>query len=240
MLLWIVLPLISLFLFFSLFRATLPHWTGPAWTTIILLSAVYLRELGIKKSRERLFPGSIIVSLCLLILVLVLGVAQIKGGMIYYDPGDKPQNLGEKDVSLDMYGWRQLSTEFARVVEDEKDLQNINPLSPVISQRWFPAANIDYYLANPLGIDVIGLGSLDGLHKYAWITQTRGGFELGMDAWYVTVSRDFRDPIPMYGPFFEEVELAHTIPIYRNGKHVMNAFIYYLKNMKKVPGSIIP
>ena len=44
LLLWISLPLIFLFLFFSLFRATLPHWTGPAWTSIILISAAYLRK----------------------------------------------------------------------------------------------------------------------------------------------------------------------------------------------------
>ena len=60
-----------------------------------------------------------------------------------------------------------------------------------------------------------------------------------MDAWFITVSRDFRDPVPMYGPFFEDVELAYTIPIHRNGKHVMNAFVYYLKDMKEMPLSIL-
>jgi hypothetical protein len=81
------------------------------------------------------------------------------------------------------------------------------------------------------------LGSLDALHKYAWITETRGGFELGMDAWFLTVSRDFKDPNYIYDAWFEEIELAYTIPIYRNNKHVMNAFFYYLKGMKKLPVS---
>lgn len=240
LLLWIALPLITLFLFFSLFRATLPHWTGPAWTMLVLLSAFYIRDLGIKRSKEKLFPSSIIASLSILILVLGLGVAQIKGGLIFNDPGDKPQNLGEKDVSLDMYGWRKLSVEFATLVEQENTLRNIDPMSPVISHRWFPAANIDYYLASPLGINVLALGSLEGIHKYAWINMERGGFYEGMDAWYITLSRDFSDPLPMYGPFFEEVELAYTIPIQRNGTHVMNAFIYYLKDMNRVPEEIIP
>ncbi len=240
LLMWIAWPLIALFLFFSLFRATLPHWTGPAWTIIILFSAAYIRELGIRKMSEKLFPLSIILSLSLLIIVLFLGIAQIKYGLLYSDPGDKPQNVGEKDVSLDMYGWRQLSSEFARVVEHEKELRNIDPMSPVISHRWFPAANIDYYLARPLGIDVLGIGSLDGLHKYAWITKSRTEFTIGMDAWYITVSRDFRDPVPMYGPFFDQVEPVCTIPVFRNGKHVMNAFVYYLIDMKKLPMGIIP
>lgn len=235
----IALPLILLFIFFSVFRHTLPHWTGPAWTTIIFLSAAYLREIGLKKSTKKLFPGFTIASLLVLVIVITLGVMQIKGGMLFQDDGNRPENLGENDVSLDMYGWRQLSNEFAQIVIEEKDKGNIAPESPFISSRWFPAANIDYYLASPLGIKVLGLGTLDGLHKYAWITESRGGFIIGMDAWYLTVSRDFKDPDHIYGKWFEEIELAYTIPIYRNGKLVMNAFFYYLKGMKKIPESII-
>jgi hypothetical protein len=165
---------------------------------------------------------------------------QIKGGMLYHDPGSRADNLGEKDISLDMYGWRQLSTEFELIVAEEENLRNIDPYSPVISHRWFPAANIDYYMAYPMGINVLGLGSLDGIHKYAWISQKRGGFQLGMDAWYITVSRDFRDPGPMYGKYFSEVERAHIIPIFRNDKHVMNAYFYYLKDMDKLPPKLLP
>jgi len=230
LLLLVALPLIFLFLFFSLFRHTLPHWTGPAWTTIIILSAGYLRSVG-----KKLFPAFTTASLAVLVLVIILGVMQIKGGFLFYDPGDTPQDRGKKDVSLDMYGWRQLATEFELILESEKQLGNIDPQSPFISSRWFPAANIDYYLAHPNGINVLGLGSLDALHKYVSITEERGGFEEGMDAWFLTVSHDFRDPLTMYGKYFEEIELAYTVPVHRNGKHVMNAFIYYLKDMKTVP-----
>jgi hypothetical protein len=239
LILWTSLPLILIFLFFALFRGTLPHWTGPAWTSIILLSAVFLRDAGIRRSREKLVPGIVSGSLGVLTLVIVLGLMQIKGGMLYYDAGDKDENLGEKDISLDMYGWRQLSVEFERIITAEKELENIKLQSPVISHRWFPAANIDYYLARPLGINVLGLGSLDGIHKYAWMNDERGGFSKGMDAWYITVSRDFRDPLPMYGTFFSKVELAYTIPVKRNGKHVLNAFVYYMKDMKKLPGTLL-
>lgn len=38
------LPLIILFLIFSLFRSTLPHWSAPAYLCLILLSAVYLSQ----------------------------------------------------------------------------------------------------------------------------------------------------------------------------------------------------
>jgi len=239
LILLVSLPLIFLFLFFSLFRHTLPHWTGPAWTTIIFLTAAYIREIRLRKGRNGLFPPVILSSLALTLIIILFGLLQIRGGILYADNSGRTQDLGHKDVSLDMYGWHQLSQEFDSILEKENHIHNIDPGSPVISHRWFPAANIDYYLASPNGLNVLGLGSLESLHKYAWITQDRGGFQSGMDAWYITVSRDFRDPGPMYGPYFNEVELAYTIPITRRGKHVMNAFIYYLKDMNRLPENIL-
>jgi hypothetical protein len=160
---------------------------------------------------------------------------QIKGGILFFHQDDRPAKLGEKDVSLDMYGWRKLSGEFNLIMEREKKARNIEPQSPFISSRWFPAANIDYYLARPNGLHVLGLGSLDALHKYVWITEKRGGFKLGMDAWFLTVSRDFRDPEKYYKDYFNDIVPLDTVPVYRNNKHVMNAFFYYLKDLKKLP-----
>lgn len=234
------LPLIFLFLFFSLFRHTLPHWTGPAWTTIIILSAAYLREISLRRSFKKLIPTPITAALVLLVLVIVLGIMQIKGGILYQDSSGGDKDFGRKDVSLDMYGWRILAEEFPKIIEEENSRGNIDPHSAIISHRWFPAANIDYYIAAPQNLRVLGLGNLESLHKYAWITRDRGGLSLGMNAWFITVSRDFRDPEPMYKSYFNEIELAYTIPISRNGKHVMNAFVYYLKDLKQIPQEIIP
>ena len=44
LLLWTSVPLIFTFLTFSLFRRTLPHWTGPAYIGLILIAAAYLRD----------------------------------------------------------------------------------------------------------------------------------------------------------------------------------------------------
>jgi hypothetical protein len=239
LLLWISLPLILLFLFFSLFRHTLPHWTGPAWTTIIFFSAAWLRKLQLMKNTSRLFNAWTTASVLLIVVVVVLGVAQVKGGLLYNHQDERPEKLGEKDVSLDMYGWRQLSAEFKNLLEREKMQGNIGSHNPFISSRWFPAANIDYYLAKPNEMEVLGMGNLDALHNYAWITEKRGGFTTGMDAWFLTVSRDFRDPFRLYGDHFNEIVAVDTVPVYRNNKHVMNAFFYYLKDLKKLPAPII-
>ncbi len=239
LLLLVALPPIALFLFFSLFRQTLPHWTGPAWTTLILLGAAYLSDIQSRAGRKKLLPGPLRYSLLILILVSILGVAQIKGGLLFFDRGSSERDLGSKDVSLDMYGWRQLSDEFNLILMEEENDRNIDPGSPFISSRWFPAANIDYYLARPHGLQVLGIGSLDALHKYAWMNEQRGGFRLGMDAWFLTLSRDFRDPGKIYAGYFDKIEVAHVIPVHRNGKHVMNAYFYYLKGLKVIPEDML-
>ena len=239
LLMFIALPPIMLFLFFALFRQTLPHWTGPAWTTLIIISAVFLRDSGTRKNREKVIPAAVLSSLITLIIVIVLGVMQIKGGMLFFDNSEDGKHLGEKDISLDMYGWRQLSGEFDLILMHEASERNIDPNSPFICSRWFPAANIDYYLARPHGLKVLGIGSLDALHKYAWMNRDRGGFRLGMDAWFLTLSRDFRDPLQIYGKYFESIEAAHVIPVHRNGRHVMNAYFYYLKGLKVIPEDLL-
>jgi hypothetical protein len=103
----------------------------------------------------------------------------------------------------------------------------------MISYRWFPAANLDYYVARPLKIRLLAIGSLERIHKYAWINQIRGGFRKGTDAYFLTSSRDFKDPVSLYKNYFAEIYPADTIPILRNGKIVKNVFVYHLKDLKR-------
>ena len=82
LILCIALPLILVFLFFSLTRPTLPHWNAPAYVLLILLSAVYLRD---KLTDSDKLPKSIIAALSVLVFTLVMGVAEIKTGFIPLD-----------------------------------------------------------------------------------------------------------------------------------------------------------
>jgi len=218
-LLWISLPLILTFLFISLFRGTLPHWSAPGYLGLIILAAAFIEE----KKTFRLVPVRLQVALYLLLVVLVLGTGQVKGGWLFYDQSDDHRSLGRKDVSLDMYGWKQLGQKFKH-----GDL-------PIISHRWFPAANLDYYVARPNGIKVLALGELSNIHKYAWINKDRGGFELGMSAIYITLSRDYRDPVELYQSYFREIIPLDTIRINRGKKHVQNAFVYQLNDLQHIP-----
>jgi len=229
------LPLIVTFVFFSLFRRTLPHWTGPGYTTLIFIAAPYIRETA--KSRTILFPNSLKYSIILLSVVLVAGYSQINYGLIW---NQNPKNtnisqIGNKDISLDIYGWKQIGKGFTKLYRKDIETGKIKDDAVIISYRWFPLAKLDYYVARPNNIKVLGIGSLYNIHKYATINRKRGGFHLGMDAYYITTSHDFYHADTAYHNYFEKIEPADTIAVYRRGKLVMNAFIFRMLKMKALP-----
>ena len=233
LILCIALPLILVFLFFSLTRPTLPHWNAPGYILLILLSAVYLRD----KHDERL-PKSIIAALSVLAITLIVGVAEIKTGFIPLDKHTEPEMLGRDDFTLDMYGWRQLGEKFADFREEKINEGLMKEEDGIVSNQWFPLANLDYYVARPLGMKVMGLGWPEFLHKYLWINDERGGFHLGENYWFLSDSRYMKDPKETYQWYFKEIELAGIIPIERNGKTVKNFFIYTCKDLMDLPPTL--
>lgn len=225
-------PVILLFLGFALFRRTLPHWTGPAYTTLILIAACWQRD---KISRLKLlkpFPGLAVWAIILTVLFATVGIGQVTRGWFYNPRQAVPSELGKNDVTLDLYGWQQISKKFTLVLTNTEKEGLIKKNAPIISWRWFPAANIDYYIARPMGMKVLALGKFEDIHKYAWLNKARGGFHPGMDAWFICTSRDFKDPVELYGACFDSINIVATLPVYRGGKHVMNAFVYRLHSLK--------
>jgi len=231
------LPLIILFLVFSLFRRTLPHWTAPAYLSLILLAAAYLEnKCSLKK---RLIPNFIKTSIGFLILLILLGFLQINYGLLFQSHQKNLKKIGKNDVTLDMYGWSQLGEKFKILYQNDLNKNNIKNDAIIVSHRWFPAANLDYYVARPLDIKLLAIGKLERIHRYAWINNYRGGFKKGMDAYFLTSSRDYQDPNFLYKNYFQEIEKPDTIQILRNGKTVKNVFVFRMKNLKKLPEVLI-
>ena len=228
------LPLILTFLVISLFRPTLPHWTGMAYTTLIPLSALYLRQKY--ENRFRMLNRYIFLSTGFLLVILIAGVFQIKTGWLNKDKEHSMiTELGRNDPSLDMFGWHQLRDKMPMIVE--RDIRNgiMDPNAVFISFRWFPLSNIDYYIARPMHRKVFGIGKLKDLHFYAWINELRGGFRRNMDAYYITSGRDYKDPLPLYCDYFQSIEPCDTIPVVRGGRVAMYFLIYRMHNLKKLP-----
>jgi Dolichyl-phosphate-mannose-protein mannosyltransferase len=230
-LLWTSLPLILLFLVFSLFRETLPHWTGPGYLGLIIICAIYFASRV--KNKQKIFPVVMQLPLYFLLLVFIVGIGQIKGGWFIKAGDASNPKLGKKDISLDMYGWSQLGKKFKTIHQQDLKENKIDSNAVFISYRWFPAANLDYYVAKPCKMQVMAIGGLEKIHKYAWINKIRGGFTPGMDAYFLTSSRDFHNPNKLYPGYFKEIYLSDTIPIIRNGQKVKNFYVYHLKGLKK-------
>jgi len=225
------LPLIISFIIFSLFRETLPHWSAPAYTTMLILVAIWLNQF----KNQKLMKGLLISSVSFLILTLVLGYFQINSGVFDLSGNKDPNRLGKNDFSLDMFGYKQVGEGFAEIVENDLKTGKMPDNSVLIGDNWFPLANYQYYAAHPIGMKVYGISDLHHLHKYAWTNKIQGGFSLGMNGYYLTDSKYFRIPNELITSCFETIESADTIPVYRNGKLVKNAYVFRLKNMVKIP-----
>ena len=108
----------------------------------------------------------------------------------------------------------------------------------IVAHQWFPLAHLDYYVARPLGMKALGLGWPEHLHKYLWINEKRGGFQLGGSYWFLTDSHYPKDPKTMYQWYFEAIELADTLTIERGGKSAKNVFVYTCKNLRIKPPTL--
>ena len=184
------LPMIFLFWFFALTRATLPHWNAPAYVLLILLDAVYLNEK--ETNGGKTFPKWITVSLAVTVLVVVIGSIEIKTGFVPLDKHTEETELGKDDFTLDMYGWRQLAPKFAALRDAKIAEGAMKESDGIIASQWFPAANIDYYVARPLNMKVFGFGHPENIHKYLWINEKRGGINKGENGQIVRSSLCFQ------------------------------------------------
>jgi hypothetical protein len=226
-LLFMGLPLSLVFLFFSLFNSTLPHWTGPAYIGYILIATSFLRESMGRKTSLPLIPWPIRISLFLTLIFVLAGVVQIKSGMIPFD------RLKRKDFSKQLNGFRQLGEKFASLATKDIKSGRMPEGAPIITFRWFPAANLDYYVANPINKKVYSLGTLTSIHKYYWIDKERGNLPKGSAAYYLAFRDDFQYIPDIYKKLYDTIHSPDSIPIYRGSELIRNVYVYRLYGLKR-------
>ena len=220
----ISLPLIATTLFFSLFRDTLPHWSGVSFLSLALVAAAYLSE---KDSTPVL---RIVLIFFFGLYLLALGIVN-KGWLIdmkVNDQSDKVK-LGKNDPTLDMYGWDQTRLALEQLQNDNSELEQL----PIVSNKWYPGSHLYYYVAEPLNKDLFVLGYMNDMHKYFWINQTMSPLIHGQDGIYITYSRSFKDPKKTMANYFEDAKLIKEFPIRRSEKTVEYGFVYLLESYKK-------
>ena len=137
------------------------------------------------------------------------------------------------DFSTQLYGWKQLGAKVDQVLENDAIKDHAYKNSPILSYRWFPAANIDYYVARPIGRKVYALGTLERIHKYYWINNKRGTLRKGINAYYIGLSDDFNDPKILYSHLFDSISAPDTLKIFRGKDLIRDAYVYRLYGLTK-------
>jgi len=216
----IALPMILVFMGFSLFRDLLPHWNAPAYTTLIFSVALFITQ-RLEKGNRRLWLHAKIWAV-VLILILIVFQWQVKRDIF------KLKGSGVQDFTIELSSWKKTGIAFDSLACDAEKKALIQPNAPIIATRWFPAANLDMYVAKPSNRKVLAIGSMERIHKYAWINEYRGGFHTGMDAWFITDDYDFIDPDDI-ASHFKEISAPDTLRLYRNGEVFKSVYVYRLK-----------
>lgn len=220
-LIWFSVPMIVLFWIISLTRETLPHWSGPAYFALIVLGAKWLNTL---KNGVRIAYVSVIFTL----IICLLGVAQINYSIISLGQEKRESSsLGRGDITLDMYGWRQLGQKFAPILKSDQSKQLVGEKPIIINYRWDESAHLDTYLALPLGLNMITAGEMIDTHFYDWINKYRGGLDLKDGGYLVLSTRYFTPNLAVFESLnIDPDNVDHSITITKKGDPMVNFYVY--------------
>jgi hypothetical protein len=227
------LPMILIFWTISLFNPTLPHWSGPAYIPLFLVAALFLE----KKARHQ-YPPYITVSMTLVAVVLVAGIALVRYSPVNFGSHDK-ENYGEYCPTLDMSGWKHFSSDFRQLVTNDAGTGKMKANAPILVDKWFPGGHLEFYTARTTGMTLLGVGSLQDLHKFAWLNKERRPLQPGDDAYCIVPSNLPMNVKGQYGPYFTTIEPPVVINQVRGGKTVRYFFVYRLKSCKKLPPAVL-
>jgi 4-amino-4-deoxy-L-arabinose transferase-like glycosyltransferase len=220
------LPLIAVFLFISLFRSTLPHWSGPGFMGLMLLTACWLHQ----RYPVRI-PLVLWLANGLICVLLVVGFWMIKAAPVSLGKKDK-QLLGDGDVTLDMEGWKNFKDSFALLYEKDMTTGGMQKGAGLVSNKWFPAAHLLYYVGRPLQLPLHGIGTLEEIHHFAWLNDQIPALKPGTDAYYITPSNYFTDPAHGISTYFTTTDPPQRIAQRRGGMTVRYFYIYRLHHYR--------
>lgn len=225
-------PMILLFWGLSLFNDILPHWSGPAYISLIILCGFYFVTSAKKWLKKiPLFAGS---------LVLILFIITTLLANFYGSNFGKKDNLtyGEGCPTLDISGWKQMSIDFAKFIKEDSARKMNNPT--LVINNWFPASQFELYTSKHCGLPVVAIGNLENVHQFAWLNNKRKAIEMNSDAYCIVPSNQYFDAVNYYKSYFEKVELIKTLYQTRGNYVVRKFYVYRLINCLRKPNKILP
>jgi len=221
---WVGLPLAGILLFVSFFKdTTLPHWSGPAYVSLLPLAAIRLSLV----KRNSIFPTSLRWALGLFIGVMLSWTL-----IVYFYPGTygSKQNAlyGRGDITLDVYGWQKASEQFKAIYDDDAKSGVMPANTPLVTTYWW-GAHLEYYMARPHNIQMLGIGNILELREYWWMNNKRK-VSVSLNNAYCIMPSDETYDLPEQ--YYNVIELAKVIEVQRNGKPAHYFRVYRLKGLK--------
>lgn len=229
LLLYCALPLITTLIFLSIFRDTLPHWSGPAYSCLIFLSALKLESFTSSKVK-------IIISASMLFFLSVVsaGLIAINFYKGTFSPQKDPVHLGNGDPTLDLYGWKETGRIIDSIYSVDKSSKNNKTVKTIVITNWFPAAHLDFYVCGKTGLHTYGIGEIFDLHQYYWSNQTKPKLTAGDDAYYIVPSNLYdENSLNFIKAQFKNCKTPIIAPIFRNGIICKNILLFRLNGYKK-------
>lgn len=216
------LPLVFTTLALAMYNKTLPHWSGPAWFSLILISAFVFSDQQNLKFKKLIF--SLKGSMILFSTVIILGLFQIGSGFILGNPNAETEKLGKDDFTVDLSQWRKIGEELKKEIPEN---------SVIITHNWFPAAHLTHYFGDENKVKVYVFGSSDKQHQYLKINKDLGEISPQQNVYYVSVSHYYQEPPTELTDFFENISSRKTLSITQFGRKKVNVFIWKLNGLKR-------
>ncbi len=217
----IAIPLLVIIFLISLFRTSLPHWSGPAYIALLPVAAIGLADVDPTKFKRIQIAATIYT---MVVVLLVVAAINLYPGSFSNEKGIA---FGKNDNSLDAYGWKEGGEKFAAIYKSRNAFSKV----PMVCNTWW-GAHDEYYFARPLNIKMIGLGRVLNIHHYAW-RLNNDSLNIKMDTAYTVVhSYDYFDAKKEFANYYSNIDSIATIPITRNNKLAYNFYVYELTGWK--------
>jgi len=209
------LPLLIISFVLSIFNTVLPHWPCPSFAGISLIAAMFFQR---KEAVHGIviFPKILLFSLSFTIIVVLSATL-----LINFYPGTlgtkEKLKMGNGDFTLDIYGWEKISKHLDSIFKTDLKMGLVKKDYCLISNKWFPASHIDFYIAKPLHLKLFLLGKLNEIHQYYFLNKERGNISIGNDAYCIIPSNYQFDAKAEFSKIFKQIDSVTVIPQYRSG-----------------------
>ncbi|MBP6231261.1 MAG: glycosyltransferase family 39 protein [Paludibacteraceae bacterium] len=210
------LPLIVVSILLSIGTESLPHWSGPSYVGLLILSSV----LYANSTHLAIWGKIAIVSIYVL---FVFAYVEIQNGFLMNNIVQKQewQIKGKNDFTQDTYGWLQLGAKIQPILAKYPETQLI------VSHNWFPASHLDFYVAKPNSLEVMVVGPAKALHEYYYIQQKTNVRGSHNSAFFIESSnhRSAIEQLSAYLPL-QSQELIDSVMITRRNDTIRVEKIY--------------